>query len=607
MMERLINALLIEDNPGDAELLWEAVADVAAPPIRWVAVDRLDIALRRLGEEPFDIILLDLSLPDAQGFATFARVYAEWPNVPIVVLTGLDDEDLAVRTLQAGAQDYLVKTHLDGPLIVRAMRYAIERARLLRGEQAAREQAERAQRRLEFLATASSLLAASLEYESALEQVARLAVPLLADWCVIDVIEADGDAIRRLPIAHADPNEAEWARQWRRGAPDLDGACGIPRVLRTGRPIFAGEARDLLPVASTPDTEHLGLLRALSPRSAMVVPLLARGSVLGAVTFLLSHSGQHYSRADLAFAEDLARRIAGALENARLYRTQQEIANTLQRSLLPPQLPRIPGVDLAACFRPAGVGSGIEVGGDFYDLFATNDGNWALVIGDVTGKGPAAAAVTALARHTVRTLAMQDPAPRQVLSRTNETILPQLSEDSFCTLQYASLKPTRYGVRVSMVSGGHPHPLLLRCRGGNGRAATIRSVGRQGMIVGVDPNAQFTEEVLHLGPGDALVFYTDGVTEARGGADFFGNKRLAALIGTCAGLDAESMAKRIEHTVVDFQAGRPRDDIAVLVLRVPDPASAALHGDWQPDPMSLDRSPVPPARLDLEIHPPAVA
>jgi serine phosphatase RsbU (regulator of sigma subunit)/DNA-binding response OmpR family regulator len=602
----LIKVLLIEDNPGDVELLREAVADVAAPAMAWAAVDRLDVALCRLGEEPFDIILLDLSLPDAHGFDTFARVYEQWPHVPIVVLTGLDDEELAVRTVQAGAQDYLVKAHLDGHLIVRALRYAIERAQLLRSEQSARAQAETAQRRLEFLATASSILASSLEYETALEQVARLAVPLLADWCAIDVLE-DGEMVRRLPVAHADANEAELAQQWGSSPPDLDAAGGVPRVLRTGQPILAGEVLDLLTVASTPEAEHLDLLRTLSPRSAMVVPLCARGRTLGAMTFLSSHSGQRYSRTDLALAEDLARRIAAALDNARLYRTQKEIAGTLQRSLLPPKLPRIPGVEVSACFRPAGEGEGIEMGGDFYDLFQTIDRNWALVIGDVTGKGPAAAAVTALARHTVRTVAMQTPSPSEVLYRTNEAILPQLSEDSFCTLHYAYLEPTSYGVRVSMASGGHPRPLLLRCQTGDGRTATVRRVGRPGMIVGVAPNLQFSEQVLHLGPGDALVFYTDGVTEARAGRVFFGEERLAALVRTSAGLGAQSMAERIEHTVVDFQAGQPRDDIAVIVLRVPDRSCEAVHGNRTPEPMTQDRSPVPSSLLQLEAHAPVAA
>src|SRR5438067_659479 len=135
-----MRVLLVEDNPGDARLLREAVAEVKAPSIEWTTVDRLADALKRLEDEPFDVLLLDLSLPDAQGFATFARAHERAPEVPIVVLTGLDDEDLAVRTVQAGAQDYLVKSHISGHLVVRAMRYAIERRQLLAREQEKSEQ-----------------------------------------------------------------------------------------------------------------------------------------------------------------------------------------------------------------------------------------------------------------------------------------------------------------------------------------------------------------------------------------------------------------------------------------------------------------------------------
>jgi serine phosphatase RsbU (regulator of sigma subunit) len=352
----------------------------------------------------------------------------------------------------------------------------------------------------------------------------------------------------------------------------------VPQVLRTGRPILASSVLDLLQVASAPAPEHLNLLGALNPTSAMVIPLLARGRTLGAMTFLSAHSRHRYHQTDLVLAEDLARRIAVAIDNARLYRIQEEIALTLQRSLRPPQLPAVPGLELFACY--SFVGEGIEVGGDFYDLFETIDRQWALVIGDVAGKGPAAAAVTALARHTVRTVAMETPEPAQVLSRTNEVMLPQLSEDSFCTLQYACVTPTGYGARVSIASGGHPRPFLLRCQARNGRTATVQPAGRQGMVVGVAPNLQFSEQVLHLGPGDALVFYTDGVTEARAGRELFGDGRLTALIKTCAGLTAQSMAERIERTVLGFQAGKPRDDIAVLVLRVPDRPCAVLHAGF---------------------------
>ena len=199
-------------------------------------------------------------------------------------------------------------------------------------------------------------------------------------------------------------------------------------------------------------------------------------------------------------------------------RRSVELARALQTSLLPPRLPDVPGLDLGARYHPAL--AGLEVGGDFYDVFDTG-GDWAVVIGDVCGKGPEAAALTALARYTIRSVAMDLRHPAQVLRKLNETLLHHQLEERFCTVAYGRVVPSVGGMRVSVCRGGHPPPLVVRVgrrdRADRRRRRRHRPLPRD-PAVGGDGAA---------GPGDSLVFYTDGVTEARRGSEQFGDEQLA--------------------------------------------------------------------------------
>ena len=252
------------------------------------------------------------------------------------------------------------------------------------------------------------------------------------------------------------------------------------------------------------------------------------------------------------------------MDNARLYRERAYIARTLQESLLPSELPDIPGIEAAARFRPTGEGN--EMGGDFYDLFATGDRGWTVVVGDVCGKGPDAAAVTALARYTLRAAAMRDRLPSRGLQMLNEALLRQRADRRFCTVAYAYLEPVDGHARVGFASGGHPLPLLLR------RDGTVETVGAAGTLLGVVPDPTFVDRSLELSRGDALVFFTDGVIEDRGhGA--LDESRLALLLGECVGAGADAIAARVENEAIGSQGGVPRDDIAVLVLKMADAAS----------------------------------
>jgi phosphoserine phosphatase RsbU/P len=241
----------------------------------------------------------------------------------------------------------------------------------------------------------------------------------------------------------------------------------------------------------------------------------------------------------------------------------RELAQTLQSSLIPPDLPVVPGVDVAAVYRPAG--DGAEVGGDFYDVFETPDESWAIVLGDVCGKGVDAARVTALARYTVRAAAMRTSSPCEVLTTLNEALLRQ-EAGRFCTTVYLRLQPGGDAtVEMTLASGGHPLPLVASLD------ERIRTIGRTGHLLGVFDEVAIDDTTIELAPGASVVLYTDGVTEARSAGGFFGEERLTALVSSCAGSGATETAHRIVDEVLSFQGGVASDDIAVVVVRVPDP------------------------------------
>jgi sigma-B regulation protein RsbU (phosphoserine phosphatase) len=236
------------------------------------------------------------------------------------------------------------------------------------------------------------------------------------------------------------------------------------------------------------------------------------------------------------------------------------LARTLQTSLMPPELPRIPGLELAAVYRPAGHGD--EVGGDFYDVFQTGPGDWSVVLGDVAGKGARAAAVTSLVRHTVRTVAVRVRRPRAVLAALNDALLRQDVPGRFCSLAYARVRlGSRDAARVTVCLGGHPPPLVLA------DDVPPAPFGRFGTLLGALPTPELHDSDAELRPGDTLVLYTDGVIEARRDGELYGEDRLAALAAELRGRDASAVAAGIVDAAVDHQRGLPADDIAVVALR----------------------------------------
>jgi PAS domain S-box-containing protein len=410
-----------------------------------------------------------------------------------------------------------------------------------------------------FMSESSRLLASSLDPDEVLERVASLAVPEIADWCAVYLLGPDGE-LERAALAHADPEMLEKGMEVSRlYPPRFDQDLGPAHVIRTGRSEYAWEVPPELVERAAEDERHLRLVQELGMRSAMTVPMVARSGTLGAMTFVTGPSGRRFDKRDLELAEELARRCGIAVENARLYGERAYIARTLQESLLPSELPEIPGIETAARFRPTGEAN--KMGGDFYDLFSSGGRGWTVVMGDVCGKGPDAAAVTALARYTLRAAAMRERLPSRGLHVLNEALLRQRADRRFCTVAYAYLEHDDERVRLGFASGGHPLPLLLRPDGG------VQPVGAPGTLLGVVPDPSFEDRSVDLSPGDALVFYTDGVIEDRGDGGL-AEERLAALLAECAGKGADAIAARIEEAAVRSQGGNPRDDIAVLVLRV---------------------------------------
>ena len=417
----------------------------------------------------------------------------------------------------------------------------------------------RAERGLRLLSDVGEALDAALGVEERLARLADLLVPALADFCTIDLLDAGGRP-RLVASAHRSPEGARLLAEYRERRPGPEAPFGIGRALRTGGP----ELRERIPSESLADyARHApagGPLLRLGPRSAIVTPLTARGRVLGALALALGPCGRTYDGADLDLARQLGRRAGLAVDNARLYEEQSRIAHTLQRSLLPPELPTIPGIDAAARFSPMGEGN--EVGGDFYDVFAAG-ASWAAVIGDVCGKGADAAALTALARHAIRALSRHDPPPSRVLTDLNEVILRDRGPQTrFSTVLYARLTPGERGVAATVASAGHPLPLLVRAGG------AVERLGRPGTLLGPFPAVRVRDDTAALGPGDALVLYTDGVTEARRGGEVYGEARLRALLAARADATADDLAAAIEADVTRFQGGPLPDDLAVVVLRV---------------------------------------
>ena len=422
----------------------------------------------------------------------------------------------------------------------------------LQNEQAAREAAERAQNRLTFLTEASTMLATSLDFEETLRNVARIAVPRFADWAAVDVVDDDGH-VQRLGVAHVDPAKVEFVYELQRRYPTHPSAPrGIHQVIRTGQPdLFPSITEEMLAAAAR-DDEHLRLIRGLGLAAAIIVPIIIRDETVGAISFIWAESGRTYSIEDLHLAQDLARRAAGAIENARLYRRVRNIAETLQRSLLLRNLPELPGIAIAARYLPARMET--EVGGDWYDVFSLPDGRIGLVMGDVAGRGIQAAALMGQLQNALRAYAMEGHAPAALMERLNRVV--ELRE--MATVLYLVFDAAHWTVQYS--NAGHP-PALLRSPDGT----VVMLEGGGSPPLGGPFGTLYREETRAITPGSTIVLYTDGLIEVRGESIDMGLNRLVRAAQEDHAGQPEGL---LDHVVAAMLGGEPSaDDVALLALR----------------------------------------
>jgi PAS domain S-box-containing protein len=416
----------------------------------------------------------------------------------------------------------------------------------------------RLQQRMAFLAQAGLVLDRSLDYNDTLRGLADLTVPELSELTVIDLLDDDGRA-RSAVAAAADPSKAGAVEAIRRAHPlDRNSTHPVAGVLRTAKAVLLPSMTADFQREIAQGAEHYELMRRLRYHSAIVVPLVARRRVLGTLSLLRMQDSASYDRDDLVLAEELARRAALAIDNARLFETTRHIARTLQQSLLPRSLPEIPGVQIAGRYLAAAEGQ--EVGGDFFDAFAIGGNRWGVGIGDVCGKGPEAAALTALARYTFR--ALGDRGPATVLQSLNDALLREADRTpgSFLTAVFAVAQREDDRLELEVAVGGHPPPLVLHDDG------SAEQIAARGPLLGLSPDARYRPVTTVLTGGDTMVLHTDGLTDARAPGRILSDSDLIDLVARGRGLSAEELARFLEHAATGDEP--PRDDIAVLVIRV---------------------------------------
>jgi serine phosphatase RsbU (regulator of sigma subunit) len=405
------------------------------------------------------------------------------------------------------------------------------------------------------LAESGRILASSMDYQQTLRNVAHVAVPALADWCMVELIDGVGRR-EQIVIAHRDPAHGQMATRMRDLEPaEIGPEQAVGRVIASGKSVLFFDVTDEHLARVSQSEKQLKILRALQIRSAIVVPMRVPSRTIGAMSFLTSQSRRRLTDEDVEFAEQLGRRAAVAVENSRLHTQLAEVAQTLQHSLLPSELPDVPGWEIAALYRPAKVEQPIEVGGDFYEVIETGDGCLAL-IGDVTGHGVAAATVTSLMRHGARFTSRLEPDPVAILRRLDDE-LRRRNGSAMCTALCAAL----HDGSLVMCSAGHPPALIVD------HAGTVIEAPSPGPLMGAFADSTWHQERMSVSSDELVLMYTDGITETMGDTDRFGAARLRHLLSEHAGASPEQLLAALDGTLQEFRDGTATDDVAALALR----------------------------------------
>ncbi len=432
-------------------------------------------------------------------------------------------------------------------------------------ELVARTLSERDSARQAVLVRAAESMEQTTGSSDRLLRLASALVPDLGDLVhVAEVTDGEGAVLRHVATVAIDEEIGRIAAT----QPVRADVPPVAEALRSGRPqlVDAPDA-DLLRAASV-EEGHAQFRVDLAIRGVLVVPMIARGRPLGVLFVVrLGEAARQFDEGDLALAAELGAHAALALDNARSYELEHDIAQTLQRALLPPKLPDMRPLVAAARFRAAG--RHVEVGGDIYDVMRTGEKEWVVLVADVCGKGPRAAVLTAALRYAIRTLA-DGTEPAGLLDAVNEQLAGETSDDLFVTVALARLTVASDGsvAQVLVTAGGHPPPLVRRSDG------SVETLVVSGPLVGVDKDATFTQVAAELHPGDVLLLFTDGVPEARRDGELFGDQRLLAAAGgaidaASPGSGPEQLVERVESDVLEWTAGSPQDDVALLAIGLP--------------------------------------
>jgi PAS domain S-box-containing protein len=468
--------------------------------------------------------------------------------------------ELAVQPIASAAGTRLVLLARD---VTDRVRADDDRERLLVAERRARRELEVAHRRASFLAQAGALLESTMEVAESLAGVCALVVSdRVADVVCVDALRPD----RRLHrVAGCARGAAATQALTPAGRPvaHVEDEHPVARAVREARRVVVGPLDEAARRAMAEDEEHLRRMREIPSDVGIVVPLVVAGRIVGTLS-LGWYPGDEPALVgpESRLVDDLAGRIALALEHGRLYEERVQVARTLQDSLLPPLLPEVPGLELAGRYVPGW--EGLDVGGDFYDAFPNDDGSWTVVVGDVCGKGAEAAGLTAMTRWTLRAQAERDAAPDALLAALNATLLRERDDLRFVTAVVARLRVHRAGAHAAVGVAGHPAPLVLRA-GGPGQALDAAA----GPLLGILPAPRFVTAEVDLGPGDALVLHTDGLTEARRQGPLLTGAELGATGVEALAGGAAAVADALLERAARESAGVPDDRALVVVRAVP--------------------------------------
>ncbi|MEA2663383.1 MAG: hypothetical protein QOI11_327 [Candidatus Eremiobacteraeota bacterium] len=547
-------------------------ADLRAYIARLFA-DRYDVetvadgaaALRAIARELPDLLVTDAMMPLIDGFELLRRLRADerTARLPVIMLSARAGQESAVEGLEAGADDYLVKPFSADELRARAEAH-LKVAKLREpAADGARE------RDLRILMEATRVLGSSLDLATAMAHVLDIALPALGDACTIRLVDERGRLVG-VDVAHVDPRKRELSRELYRVEEGSDPNPGgaLDTVMRTGVSALYREVSPQIIEAQSRDARHLALQREIGMRSVMLVPLTARGRVLGTIGFSVTESDRRYDERDLAVAEEFARRAAAAIDNAQVFERERRVAQRFQEAALPTSLPSVPGLSFSSYYTPGQ--SEALIGGDWYDALRLPDGRVVISIGDVAGSGLEAAVTMGNVRQVIRGVAHIHPDPALILDAADKTLRAE-HPDRLVTAFIGVLD--QVGGTLSYASAGHPAPLV---RAADGTLGTLDVVG---LPLGLRERDEPGAVNVKLERGALLLLYTDGLVEAT--HDYLeGETRLRAALADPQLAEGEGIARAIYERVLP---GGARDDVALLAVRVaseavPDASSTASAG-----------------------------